>query len=70
MMKPYQVKRYHDIAKLTTEMIAVPEGHIVFNLANEICLTNQRFGNSPTGEVKFTRRSFEKFARWYLGLKG
>lgn len=66
-MKPKDVKKFHDILKLKRDNISFGDAWIIFNDANELAIVNQKDGASSTGEVKLTRRQFQKFVDWWNG---
>jgi hypothetical protein len=68
-MKPCEVKRYREIQKLKRGAVDCGDSWILFNRTNEIVITNQKVGESPTGSVVLTRRQMQKFCDWWMGVK-
>jgi len=66
-MKPKEVKRYEDIAKLKHQIAESKKSWLVFKRENEIVIHNQVLGEKSTGEVVLTRREFQKFVDWWEG---
>ena len=63
-MKPRDARRFSQIVKLQTDNWHTSDGWILIE-GKVVTLTNQRCGESSTGQVTFTRRSFNALMDWY-----
>ena len=68
-LKPCDADTFDKIRALKRDNLSGPEGWIILNGVNDVCIHNQKTGYQSTGNVSFTRRTFKRFCEWYLGVK-
>lgn len=64
-LSPHEARTDKQICSLRSDNVDAPEGWMMID-EGVVTLCNQRSGEHSTGTVQFTRRSFKKFADWYL----
>jgi len=63
-LSPKQARSHKAICSLRTDNWGCKDGWIMID-GDKIIMTNQRSGESHTGQVEFTRRQFHTLIDWY-----
>lgn len=62
---PRTIRTFDEVCRLPRDNVTSGDAWVILNSPSEIVIVNQRIGQKSTGEVRLSRRQFNRFIKWW-----